>query len=96
MLPLLGLLWGEHHEGVTTCGTSSSAPFSPQAPCIPDELCGRVYDFCKKLLTLPKPFCTIGLDYAARLKMERTAPGTRAFPCVAPHAWLLEAVILGA
>ncbi|NXS58917.1 PI3R6 kinase, partial [Brachypteracias leptosomus] len=47
-----------------------------KAPCIPDELCGRVYDFCKKLLTLPKPFCTIGLDYAARLKMERTAPGT--------------------
>ncbi|NXN95694.1 PI3R6 kinase, partial [Rhinopomastus cyanomelas] len=46
-----------------------------QAPCISDELCGRVYDFCKKLLTLPKPFCTIGLDYAMRLKMERTAPG---------------------
>ncbi|XP_030317802.1 phosphoinositide 3-kinase regulatory subunit 6 [Calypte anna] len=47
-----------------------------KAPCISDELCGRVYDFCKKLLTLPKPFCTIGLDYAIRLKMERTAPGT--------------------
>uniref|UniRef100_A0A8C0E8K2 Phosphoinositide-3-kinase regulatory subunit 6 n=1 Tax=Bubo bubo TaxID=30461 RepID=A0A8C0E8K2_BUBBB len=46
-----------------------------KAPCISDELCGRVYDFCKKLLTLPKPFCTIGLDYAIRLKMERTAPG---------------------
>ncbi|OXB81196.1 UNVERIFIED_CONTAM: hypothetical protein H355_005126 [Colinus virginianus] len=46
-----------------------------KAPCISDELCSRVYDFCKKLLTLPKPFCTIGLDYAARLKMERTAPG---------------------
>ncbi|NXF34572.1 PI3R6 kinase, partial [Nyctibius bracteatus] len=46
-----------------------------KAPCISDELCGRVYDFCKKLLTLPKPFCTIGLDYATRLKMERTAPG---------------------
>ncbi|NXG89408.1 PI3R6 kinase, partial [Stercorarius parasiticus] len=46
-----------------------------KAPCIPDELCSRVYDFCKKLLTLPKPFCTIGLDYAMRLKMERTAPG---------------------
>uniref|UniRef100_A0A8V5HHM6 Uncharacterized protein n=1 Tax=Melopsittacus undulatus TaxID=13146 RepID=A0A8V5HHM6_MELUD len=46
-----------------------------KAPCISDELCGRVYDFCKKLLTLPKPFCTIGLDYAVRLKMERTAPG---------------------
>ncbi|NXM75476.1 PI3R6 kinase, partial [Serilophus lunatus] len=47
-----------------------------KAPTIPDELCGRVYDFCKRLLTLPKPFCTIGLDYATRLKMERTAPGT--------------------
>ncbi|NXG04402.1 PI3R6 kinase, partial [Sakesphorus luctuosus] len=47
-----------------------------KAPCISDELCDRVYDFCKKLLTLPKPFCTIGLDYATRLKMERTAPGT--------------------
>ncbi|NWV38043.1 PI3R6 kinase, partial [Grantiella picta] len=47
-----------------------------QAPYIPDELCARVYDFCKRLLTLPKPFCTIGLDYASRLKVERTAPGT--------------------
>ncbi|NXX85783.1 PI3R6 kinase, partial [Urocolius indicus] len=46
-----------------------------KAPCISDELCSRVYDFCKKLLTLPKPFCTIGLDYAMRLKMEMTAPG---------------------
>ncbi|XP_041261145.1 phosphoinositide 3-kinase regulatory subunit 6 isoform X4 [Onychostruthus taczanowskii] len=47
-----------------------------QAPCIPDELCARVYDFCKRMLTLPKPFCTIGLDYASRLQVERTAPGT--------------------
>ncbi|NWX37598.1 PI3R6 kinase, partial [Notiomystis cincta] len=47
-----------------------------QAPCLPDELCARVYDFCKRLLTLPKPFCTIGLDYASRLQVERTAPGT--------------------
>ncbi|XP_010218224.1 PREDICTED: phosphoinositide 3-kinase regulatory subunit 6 [Tinamus guttatus] len=46
-----------------------------KAPCISEDLCSRVYDFCKKMLTLPKPFCTIGLDYAARLKMERTAPG---------------------
>ncbi|XP_052543978.1 phosphoinositide 3-kinase regulatory subunit 6 isoform X2 [Tympanuchus pallidicinctus] len=46
-----------------------------KAPCISDELCSRVYDFCTKLLTLPRPFCTIGLDYAARLKMERMAPG---------------------
>ncbi|XP_057894686.1 phosphoinositide 3-kinase regulatory subunit 6 isoform X2 [Melospiza georgiana] len=47
-----------------------------RAPCIPDELCARVYDFCKRLLTLPKPFCTIGLDYASRLQLERAAPGT--------------------
>ncbi|NWS16034.1 PI3R6 kinase, partial [Pachyramphus minor] len=47
-----------------------------KAPCISEELCDRVYDFCKKLLTLPKPFCTIGLDYATRLKVERAAPGT--------------------
>ncbi|XP_041261144.1 phosphoinositide 3-kinase regulatory subunit 6 isoform X3 [Onychostruthus taczanowskii] len=47
-----------------------------RAPCIPDELCARVYDFCKRMLTLPKPFCTIGLDYASRLQVERTAPGT--------------------
>ncbi|NWH40667.1 PI3R6 kinase, partial [Chloropsis hardwickii] len=47
-----------------------------QAPCIPDELWARIYDFCKRLLTLPKPFCTIGLDYASRLQVERAAPGT--------------------
>ncbi|NXU42289.1 PI3R6 kinase, partial [Drymodes brunneopygia] len=47
-----------------------------QAPCIPDELCARVYDFCKRLLTLPRPFCTLGLDYASRLQVERAAPGT--------------------
>ncbi|NXF86510.1 PI3R6 kinase, partial [Eubucco bourcierii] len=46
-----------------------------KAPCISDELWGRVYDSCKKLLTLPRPFCTIALDYAARLKIERAAPG---------------------
>ncbi|XP_075759588.1 phosphoinositide 3-kinase regulatory subunit 6 [Pelodiscus sinensis] len=46
-----------------------------KAPCISDDLYERVYDFCKKLLTLPKPFCSIGLDYAFRLKAERTAPG---------------------
>uniref|UniRef100_A0A8B9SZ51 Phosphoinositide-3-kinase regulatory subunit 6 n=1 Tax=Anas platyrhynchos TaxID=8839 RepID=A0A8B9SZ51_ANAPL len=55
-----------------------------KAPCISDELCSRVYDFCKKLLTLPKPFCTIGLDYAVRLKMERAAPGTMYFPALPP------------
>ncbi|NXK69280.1 PI3R6 kinase, partial [Sylvietta virens] len=47
-----------------------------QAPCVPDELCARVYDFCKRLLTLPQPFCTLGLAYASRLQLERAAPGT--------------------
>ncbi|XP_042309865.1 phosphoinositide 3-kinase regulatory subunit 6 isoform X1 [Sceloporus undulatus] len=46
-----------------------------KAPFIPDSLYERVYDFCKKLLTLPKPYCTIGLDYARQLKLERTIPG---------------------
>ncbi|XP_061472495.1 phosphoinositide 3-kinase regulatory subunit 6 isoform X2 [Rhineura floridana] len=46
-----------------------------KTPCIPDDLYERVYDFCKKLLTLPKPYCTIGLDYARQLKLERTIPG---------------------
>uniref|UniRef100_A0A8C8RSD3 Phosphoinositide-3-kinase regulatory subunit 6 n=1 Tax=Pelusios castaneus TaxID=367368 RepID=A0A8C8RSD3_9SAUR len=46
-----------------------------KAPCISDDLYERVYDFCKKLLTLPKPYCTIGLDYAFRLKTERMTPG---------------------
>ncbi|XP_048347892.1 phosphoinositide 3-kinase regulatory subunit 6 [Sphaerodactylus townsendi] len=46
-----------------------------KAPSIPDNLYERVYDFCKKLLTLPKPYCTIGLHYAQQLKLERTIPG---------------------
>ncbi|XP_054833772.1 phosphoinositide 3-kinase regulatory subunit 6 isoform X2 [Eublepharis macularius] len=46
-----------------------------KAPGIPDDLYERVYDFCKKLLTLPKPYCTIGLHYARQLKLERTIPG---------------------
>uniref|UniRef100_A0A8C6YEX3 Phosphoinositide-3-kinase regulatory subunit 6 n=1 Tax=Naja naja TaxID=35670 RepID=A0A8C6YEX3_NAJNA len=49
--------------------------FPPQVPCLPDDLYERVYDFFKKLLTLPKPFCTIGLDYACQLKLERAIPG---------------------
>ncbi|XP_026551977.1 phosphoinositide 3-kinase regulatory subunit 6 isoform X1 [Pseudonaja textilis] len=46
-----------------------------KVPCLPDDLYERVYDFFKKLLTLPKPFCTIGLDYACQLKLERAIPG---------------------
>lgn len=49
-----------------------------QVPCLSDDLYERVYDFFKKLLTLPKPFCTIGLDYACQLKLERAIPGRQA------------------
>lgn len=62
-------------------------PVPLQAPCVPDELCARIYDFCKRLLTLPKPFCTIGLDFASRLQLERTAPGKGVplpCPCLGP------------
>ncbi|XP_029456193.1 LOW QUALITY PROTEIN: phosphoinositide 3-kinase regulatory subunit 6 [Rhinatrema bivittatum] len=46
-----------------------------KAPYISDDLYERVYDFCKKLLTLPKPYCIIGFDYAMKLKNERMVPG---------------------
>ncbi|XP_053565917.1 phosphoinositide 3-kinase regulatory subunit 6 isoform X2 [Bombina bombina] len=46
-----------------------------KAAYISDELYERVYVFCKKILTLPKPYCTIGLDYAHRMKTERRIPG---------------------
>ncbi|XP_016305261.1 phosphoinositide 3-kinase regulatory subunit 6-like [Sinocyclocheilus anshuiensis] len=42
---------------------------------IPDDLYKRVYDFCKRLLTLPQPYCTVGLSYAGQMKAERFAPG---------------------
>ncbi|XP_068119370.1 phosphoinositide 3-kinase regulatory subunit 6 isoform X2 [Hyperolius riggenbachi] len=46
-----------------------------KAAYISDELYERVYVFCKKILTLPKPYCTIGLDYAQRIKTEQRVPG---------------------
>ncbi|XP_052414301.1 phosphoinositide 3-kinase regulatory subunit 6 [Carassius gibelio] len=46
-----------------------------QTVCIPDDLYKRVYDFCKRLLTLPQPYCTVGLSYAGQMKAERLAPG---------------------
>ncbi|KAM4663851.1 phosphoinositide 3-kinase regulatory subunit 6 isoform 2-T5 [Discoglossus pictus] len=46
-----------------------------KAAYISDELYERVYVFCKRILTMPKPYCTIGLDYAQRLKTERRIPG---------------------
>lgn len=48
---------------------------SLQTAYIPDDLYKRVYDFCKRLLTLPQPYCTVGLSYAGQMKAERLAPG---------------------
>ncbi|MFT7804088.1 phosphoinositide 3-kinase regulatory subunit 6 isoform X2 [Arapaima gigas] len=46
-----------------------------QAAHIPDDLCKRVYDFCKKLLTLPQPYSSLGLSYARHMKAELATPG---------------------
>ncbi|XP_070684601.1 phosphoinositide 3-kinase regulatory subunit 6 [Pempheris klunzingeri] len=46
-----------------------------QAVYIPDELYKRVYDFCKRLLTYPHPYCTIGLSCTRQIKTERSFPG---------------------
>ncbi|KAM9483357.1 phosphoinositide 3-kinase regulatory subunit 6 isoform 1-T2 [Clarias gariepinus] len=42
---------------------------------IPDDLYKRLYESCKRMLTLPEPFCTVGLTYTRQLKTERNAPG---------------------
>lgn len=46
-----------------------------QTAYIPDELYKRVYDFCKRLLTFPHPYCTVGLSYTRQIKTERFIPG---------------------
>lgn len=46
-----------------------------QSAYIPDELYKRVYDFSKKLLTYPQPYCSVGLSYTRQIKMERSIPG---------------------
>ncbi|XP_041075536.1 phosphoinositide 3-kinase regulatory subunit 6-like isoform X2 [Polyodon spathula] len=46
-----------------------------QAVYIPDDLYKRAYEFCKRLLTLPQPYCTVGLSHAVRVKSERLTPG---------------------
>ncbi|XP_037545796.1 phosphoinositide 3-kinase regulatory subunit 6 [Nematolebias whitei] len=46
-----------------------------QTAYIPDELYKRVYDFCKRLLTYPQPYCTVGLSYTRQIKTERLIPG---------------------
>uniref|UniRef100_W5KQX2 Phosphoinositide-3-kinase regulatory subunit 6 n=1 Tax=Astyanax mexicanus TaxID=7994 RepID=W5KQX2_ASTMX len=45
-----------------------------QAVHVPDELYKRVYESCKRLLTLPQPFCSVGLTYTRQLKTERITP----------------------
>ncbi|KAM9314548.1 phosphoinositide 3-kinase regulatory subunit 6 isoform 1-T2 [Pholidichthys leucotaenia] len=46
-----------------------------QTAYIPDQLYKRVYDLCKKLLTFPHPYCTVGLSYTRQIKTERFIPG---------------------
>lgn len=49
---------------------------SLQAVYIPNDLYKRLYESCKRMLTLPEPFCTVGLNYTRQLKTERHTPGT--------------------
>nr|XP_046266394.1 phosphoinositide 3-kinase regulatory subunit 6 [Scatophagus argus]XP_046266401.1 phosphoinositide 3-kinase regulatory subunit 6 [Scatophagus argus]XP_046266410.1 phosphoinositide 3-kinase regulatory subunit 6 [Scatophagus argus] len=46
-----------------------------QTAYIPDELYKRIYDFCKRLLTYPHPYCTVGFSYTRQIKTERSLPG---------------------
>ncbi|XP_062841130.1 phosphoinositide 3-kinase regulatory subunit 6 [Trichomycterus rosablanca] len=46
-----------------------------QSVYIPDDLCERVYVCLKRMLTLPEPYCTVGLHYAKHIKIEQNIPG---------------------
>lgn len=46
-----------------------------QTAYIPEELYKRVYNFCKRLMTYPHPYCTIGLNYTRQIKTEWSIPG---------------------
>lgn len=46
-----------------------------QTAYIPDELYKRVYDICKRLLTYPQPYSTIGMSYSRQIKKEHSIPG---------------------
>lgn len=46
-----------------------------QSAYIPDDLSERVYVCLKRMLTLPEPFCTVGLNYAKHIKIEQNIPG---------------------
>lgn len=46
-----------------------------QTAYIPEELYKRVYNFCKRLMTYPHPYCTVGLSYTRQIKTECSVPG---------------------
>ncbi|KAK2857345.1 hypothetical protein Q7C36_005264 [Tachysurus vachellii] len=46
-----------------------------QVAYIPDVLYKRLYESCKRMLTLPEPFCIVGLNYTRQLKTETHTPG---------------------
>ncbi|XP_028316313.1 phosphoinositide 3-kinase regulatory subunit 6 isoform X2 [Gouania willdenowi] len=46
-----------------------------QTAYLPDELYKRIYEFCKKLLTFPHPYCSVGLSYTKKIKTEHFTPG---------------------
>ncbi|XP_053095013.1 phosphoinositide 3-kinase regulatory subunit 6 isoform X2 [Pangasianodon hypophthalmus] len=46
-----------------------------QSAYIPDELCERIYVCLKRLVTLPEPYCSVGLNYAKNMKIEQNIPG---------------------
>ncbi|XP_036445658.1 phosphoinositide 3-kinase regulatory subunit 6 isoform X1 [Colossoma macropomum] len=46
-----------------------------QSAHVPDDLSERIYVCLNRLVTLPEPYCSIGLNYAKVLKMERNIPG---------------------
>ncbi|KAJ8404145.1 hypothetical protein AAFF_G00339180 [Aldrovandia affinis] len=47
---------------------------------IPDDLYKKAYDSCRSFLTLPQPYCVIGLSCARRMHTERSTPGTAPSP----------------
>ncbi|XP_072550377.1 phosphoinositide 3-kinase regulatory subunit 6 isoform X1 [Salminus brasiliensis] len=46
-----------------------------QSAYVPEDLRERVYVCLKQLVTLPEPYCSIGLNYAKLMKMELNIPG---------------------
>ncbi|KAK3552265.1 hypothetical protein QTP86_006071 [Hemibagrus guttatus] len=46
-----------------------------QSAYIPDELCERIYVCLKRLVALPEPYCSVGLNYAKQMKIEHNIPG---------------------